>query len=86
VVLIKTISPREGLVNGARGVVVGFSGERKHPLVKFAHGGKEIVVRRETWSVRNGGRTIATRTQLPLELAWALSIHKSQVRVRDRSS
>ena len=32
----------------------------------------------EEWTVEEGGRSIASRTQVPLKLAWAISIHKSQ--------
>ena len=33
----------------------------------------------ERWAVERGHEVMASRTQLPLKLAWALSIHKSQV-------
>ena len=32
----------------------------------------------EEWTVEEGGRTVASRTQVPLKLAWGISIHKSQ--------
>ena len=47
-------------------------------MVRFVSG-KVTVVGPERWSVRTGGGTVATRKQLPLKLAWAMSIHKSQV-------
>ena len=47
-------------------------------MVRFVSG-KVTVVSPERWSVRTGGGAVATRKQLPLKLAWAMSIHKSQV-------
>ena len=41
--------------------------------------GLEVTVVPERWSVRVGSGNIASRRQLPLKLAWAISIHKSQV-------
>lgn len=54
------------------------------PVVKFS-GGRELVLERETWSVElPGGRDSASRSQIPLMLAWAISIHKSQGQTLDR--
>ena len=39
----------------------------------------EETIGPEKWSVRSGRGTYASRRQLPLKLAWAISIHKSQV-------
>ena len=38
----------------------------------------ERVVGPEQWTIDEGGRRLAERTQLPLKLAWAITIHKSQ--------
>ena len=43
------------------------------PVVRFASG-EEVIIERYTWTL-NG----ASFRQLPLELGWVLSIHKSQV-------
>lgn len=37
------------------------------------------VIRADRWTVHATGGQILSRKQLPLQLAWALSIHKSQV-------
>ncbi|XP_034249290.1 ATP-dependent DNA helicase PIF1-like [Thrips palmi] len=74
VMLMKNITLNDGLVNGARGVVVKFS--EGLPVVKFRSG--EYTVKYEKWTVKLMGGTTLTRKQLPLKLAWAFSIHKSQ--------
>ena len=41
-------------------------------------GGAVQEVKQEKWTVKGGPGVMLTRTQLPLRLAWAFSIHKSQ--------
>ncbi len=78
VVLTKSIRPKDGLVNGTRGTVTKFSGNiTSLPVVKFTNG-LEVVVGRESWGITVNGTEVAKRLQLPLDLSWALSIHKSQ--------
>ncbi|XP_317740.5 ATP-dependent DNA helicase PIF1 [Anopheles gambiae] len=74
VMLLKNYNISEGLVNGARGVIVNFV--QGLPLVKFKR--RELLIRHEKWSVKTGSGMVLTRIQLPLKLAWAFSIHKSQ--------
>ncbi len=77
VLLMKNISVAEGLCNGCSGEVLGFTG-RDEPIVSFASARKTMVVEQETWPVSLGGAVVASRSQFPLELAWAVSVHKSQ--------
>eukprot|EP00566_Odontella_aurita_P015482 CAMPEP_0113576188 /NCGR_PEP_ID=MMETSP0015_2-20120614/28144_1 /TAXON_ID=2838 /ORGANISM="Odontella" /LENGTH=341 /DNA_ID=CAMNT_0000479569 /DNA_START=6 /DNA_END=1028 /DNA_ORIENTATION=+ /assembly_acc=CAM_ASM_000160 len=120
VILLKNVDPDKGLVNGSRGVVVGFKTHPKSsndlprefkkvelPVVKFeainAVGSKpskkdeddedsdddvRIVEEEEEeegkliepgeWTNKVGDSTVSSRIQIPLRLAWALSVHKSQ--------
>ena len=81
VMLLKNLDVSSSLVNGSRGCVIGFT-ETKLPIVKFLNGSK-VTIKYDSWSFRiNAAGQMATRRQIPLQLAWAISIHKSQVRTR----
>ncbi|XP_053186020.1 ATP-dependent DNA helicase PIF1 [Scomber japonicus] len=78
VMLTKNLDVARGLVNGARGVVVAFeSGKSGLPRVRFLCGVTEVL-KQERWVFKSGGGIHLSRQQLPLKLAWAISIHKSQ--------
>ncbi|XP_048353210.1 ATP-dependent DNA helicase PIF1 isoform X2 [Sphaerodactylus townsendi] len=78
VMLTKNLDVSRGLVNGARGVVIGFETEGKGlPKVRFLCG-VTTLVGLERWVLKGPAGTHLTRQQLPLKLAWAISIHKSQ--------
>lgn len=47
------------------------------PVVKFTSGLYETIGI-EKWTFHTGGGNVLIRKQLPLTLAWAISIHKSQ--------
>ena len=67
-----------GYVNGTTGVVTGFDKESKRPIVKL-RSNISITVPYEEWSLANAkGQEVAKIMQIPLRLAWALTIHKSQ--------
>jgi len=86
VILLRNLRFERGLVNGARGVVEGFSESAStygFPTVRFTSGYTEVI-RPQEFSMEIGNKTVATRKQFPLDLAWALSIHKSQGMTIDR--
>jgi len=67
-----------GFVNGTTGVVVDFDKETLLPIVKTSSGSL-IRVSLEDWSMENdSGNIVAKVSQVPLKLAWAITIHKSQ--------
>lgn len=66
----------KGYVNGTLGRVSDFD-KWGYPIVT-AFDGSEIAAAPETWSVEENSKTLAKITQVPLRLAWAITIHKSQ--------
>lgn len=70
-------SPNKQYVNGSIGKVVDFDPLTDYPLVEFRNG-RTITVAPETWELRDGDKKRAGITQVPLRLAYAITVHKSQ--------
>jgi ATP-dependent exoDNAse (exonuclease V) alpha subunit len=47
------------------------------PVVRFTNG-QEHTIKPETWNLKVQGHTTASIEQIPLDLSWAISIHRSQ--------
>ncbi len=68
---------KERFVNGTLGVIEGFDTSTKYPCVR-TRGGRIIHVEPMEWIMEENGEPRAKITQVPLRLAWALTVHKSQ--------
>jgi ATP-dependent DNA helicase PIF1 len=70
-------SPEKKYANGSLGTVTGFEAGTDYPKVTLKNG-RELVIKPESWELRDGDKKRAGLTQIPLRLAWAITVHKSQ--------
>ena len=75
VMLRTNLDVDEGLVNGSRGVVTEMGID--YIDVKFRNSDTPTRIMQHTWTIEDDDME-ASRTQMPLILAWASTIHKSQ--------
>lgn len=68
-------NPIAGYINGTVGEVTGF--EEGYPVVQTKNG-NSFIASPQSWSVEEGDKVLAEISQVPLKLAWAVTIHKSQ--------
>jgi ATP-dependent DNA helicase PIF1 len=77
VVMFTKNDPAGRFVNGTLGIVEGFDPDAGHPVVR-TRSGKRILAEPSKWKIDEGGKERASVTQVPLRLAWAMTVHKSQ--------
>lgn len=71
-------NPDMGYINGSLGEVIGFSDDIGFPIVRLLTG-KKITAALDSWSIDDdAGKSLAQYDQVPLRLAWAITVHKSQ--------
>lgn len=70
-------NPKEGFVNGTLGTVEGFHKTSGYPVIKI-RSGRRIEVEPMDWTIEENSKIRARISQLPLRLAWAITVHKSQ--------
>jgi ATP-dependent exoDNAse (exonuclease V) alpha subunit len=76
VMCIKNAADRK-YANGSLGTVVGFEKHTDYPIISLTNG-NQITMRPDTWELMDGDKRRAQLMQLPLRLAWAITVHKSQ--------
>lgn len=76
VMAVKNSAERK-YVNGSIGVVMDFESGTEYPIVEFKSG-KVVTMMPDTWELRDGDKKRASISQIPLRLAWAITVHKSQ--------
>jgi hypothetical protein len=92
-IMLLTNDPYERWVNGTLGRITAITADADGPVVTvLLRDGRTEQVREHTWditrpSVEDGAlvhQVVGTFTQLPMKLAWAITIHKSQGQTLDR--
>lgn len=80
VMLLANIDPENGLVNGSRGVVSHFvkNGSTTSPVVRFLSGASVQINKHQWEHVIDGSIGKVIYSQIPMQLAYACTVHKSQ--------
>ena len=70
-------SPQGRFVNGTLGRIVGFEKGSGFPIVEIRNG-TLVTAEPMEWKVEEDGKVRASISQVPLRLAYAMTVHKSQ--------
>lgn len=77
VVMCTKNNPQAGFANGTLGKVVDFELGTRYPIIETLEN-KTITVSEMDWTIEEDGKIKARISQIPLRLAWAITVHKSQ--------